>query len=66
MEIYENDNIPLPNSISGKKYSGKFQLRIDSELHKALSIMVKSGRRSLSCTTKGSAFSRALPYWVII
>jgi len=28
IEIYENDDMPLPASISGKKYSGKFQLRV--------------------------------------
>jgi predicted HicB family RNase H-like nuclease len=48
IEIYENDNIPLPTSISGKKYSGKFQLRVDSELHKALAIKAMQSNESLN------------------
>jgi predicted RNase H-like HicB family nuclease len=36
IEIYKEDNRPLPSNISTKIYSGKFQLRIDSDLHKAL------------------------------
>ena len=46
--IYENDNIPLPVSISGKKYSGKFQLRVDSDLHKALAIRAMQANESLN------------------
>ncbi|WP_319521548.1 toxin-antitoxin system HicB family antitoxin [uncultured Desulfosarcina sp.] len=48
IEIYENDNIPLPASISGKKYSGKFQLRVDSYLHKALAIKAMQSNESLN------------------
>ena len=46
--IYEQDNMPLPPSISGKKYSGKFQLRVDSDLHKALSIRAMQANQSLN------------------
>jgi len=48
IEIYEEDNMPLPPSISGKKYSGKFQLRVDSDLHKALSIRAIQANQSLN------------------
>jgi predicted HicB family RNase H-like nuclease len=48
IEIYENDKMPLPASISGKKYSGKFQLRVDSDLHKALAIRALQANESLN------------------
>ncbi len=48
IEIYENDNIPLPASISGKKYSGKFQLRVDSDLLKTLVIKAMQANESLN------------------
>lgn len=48
IEIYREDNRPLPTSISGKKYSGKFQLRVDSELHKALVIKAMQANESLN------------------
>jgi predicted HicB family RNase H-like nuclease len=48
IEIYENDDIPLPASISGKKFSGKFQLRVDSDLHKALTIRAMQANESLN------------------
>ena len=49
IEIYEEDNIPLPSSIISKKFSGKFQLRIDSDLHKALTIRAIQANESLNC-----------------
>lgn len=48
IEIYEDGNIPLPKSISGKKFSGKFQLRMDSDLHKALAIKAMQANESLN------------------
>ncbi len=48
IEIYEEDKIPLPSSITAKKYSGKFQLRIDSDLHKALTIKAMQADESLN------------------
>lgn len=48
IDIYETDNIPLPRAIAGKKYSGKFQLRIDKELHKALAIKAMQAEESLN------------------
>ena len=48
VEIYESGNIPLPESISGKKYSGKFQLRVDSDLHKTLAIRAMQSNESLN------------------
>ena len=48
IKIYEEDNLPLPSSISRKKYSGKFQLRVDSDLHKALAIKAMQENESLN------------------
>ena len=48
IEIYEKDEIPLPASISDKKYSGNFQLRVDSDLHKALAIKAMQANESLN------------------
>lgn len=48
IEIYKEDNRPLPSNISTKKYSGKFQLRIDSDLHKALAIRAMQADESLN------------------
>ncbi|PID74691.1 MAG: toxin-antitoxin system HicB family antitoxin [Desulfobacterales bacterium] len=48
IEIYEKDEIPLPAGISGKKFSGKFQLRVDRDLHKALTIKAMQANESLN------------------
>ncbi|RLB58135.1 MAG: toxin-antitoxin system HicB family antitoxin [Deltaproteobacteria bacterium] len=48
IEVYEEDKIPLPSSTTAKKYSGKFQLRIDSDLHKALAIKAMQADESLN------------------
>ncbi len=48
VEIYKKDNLPLPSSITAKKFSGKFQLRIDSDLHKALTIRAMQSNESLN------------------
>ena len=38
IKIHEEDNAPLPQATAGKQYSGKFNLRIGSELHERLTI----------------------------
>ena len=48
IEIYEKDGMPLPPSTSGKKYSGKFHLRLGSELHQALAIRALQTGNSLN------------------
>ncbi len=48
IEIYEEDKIPLPSNITAKKYSGKFQLRIDSDLHKVLAVRAMQANESLN------------------
>ncbi len=48
IEIYEKDGIELPAGIASKKFSGKFQLRVDSELHKALAIRAMQENESLN------------------
>jgi predicted HicB family RNase H-like nuclease len=48
IEIYEEDKIPLPSNITAKKYSGKFQLRIDRDLHKVLAVRAMQANESLN------------------
>ena len=36
--VYEEDGLPLPPQTAGKKYSGKFNLRVGEELHERLAI----------------------------
>ena len=38
IEIYGEDNTPLPSATAGKQYSGKFNLRVGEELHERLAI----------------------------
>ena len=38
MSIYKEDGEPLPKPTAGKKYSGKFNLRVGKELHEKLSL----------------------------
>jgi len=38
IEIYGEDNTPLPLATAGKQYSGKFNLRVGEELHERLAI----------------------------
>ena len=48
IEIYKKDGKPLPPSTIAKNYSGKFQLRTGSELHKALAIRALQTGESLN------------------
>jgi predicted HicB family RNase H-like nuclease len=48
IEIYAKDGRPLPPPTAGKKYSGKFQLRLGSELHRALTIRAMQAGDSLN------------------
>jgi len=38
IKIYQEDGEPLPAPTAGKKYSGKFVLRVGEDLHKTLTI----------------------------
>lgn len=48
IEIYRNDVRPLPSATAGKKYSGKFVLRTDPDLHQALAIRALNEGESLN------------------
>jgi predicted HicB family RNase H-like nuclease len=48
IEIYSQDGRPLPPPTAGKKYSGKFQLRLGTELHQALAIRAMQSGDSLN------------------
>ena len=36
--VYQRDGDPLPAATAGRKYSGKFVVRVGAELHKALAV----------------------------
>ena len=38
IEIYGEDDVPLPPPTTGRSYSGKFNLRVGEELHERLAI----------------------------
>jgi predicted HicB family RNase H-like nuclease len=48
IEIHEKDQIPLPEGMADKKFSGKFVLRVNKELHKLLSIRALQSNLSLN------------------
>ena len=48
IEIYKKDDMPLPPATASKNYSGKFQLRLGSELHQALAIRAMQRGDSLN------------------
>jgi predicted HicB family RNase H-like nuclease len=48
IEIYAREGRVLPPASAGKKYSGKFQLRLGSELHRALAIRALQTGESLN------------------
>jgi predicted HicB family RNase H-like nuclease len=48
IDIYRKEERPLPLSTSHKEYSGKFQLRVGSNLHKALAIKALQSGQSLN------------------
>ena len=48
IEIYQNEGKPLPPSTLDRHYSGKFQLRAGSDLHKALAIRALQNGGSLN------------------
>ena len=48
IKIHEEDQIPLPEATINKKYSGKFVLRVNKELHKLLAIKALQSNLSLN------------------
>ena len=38
VDIYQEDDTPLPAATAGKEYSGKFVIRVGKDLHKALAV----------------------------
>jgi len=48
IEIYRKDGRSLPPATAGKKYSGKFVLRTDPELHRALAVRALNEGESLN------------------
>ena len=48
IEISEKDNEPLPPGLAGKKYSGKFNLRLGRELHERVALEAAKEGKSLN------------------
>ena len=48
IEIYKTGSMALPPSTVEKKYSGKFVMRIDPELHKMLTVKALNAGESLN------------------
>ncbi len=48
IRIQEEDGEPLPPGTAGKKYSGKFVLRVGKEMHKELAIKALRSGESLN------------------
>ncbi len=48
IDIYEKEDIPLPPGVTPKEYSGKFQLNIDSDLHRELTIRAMQENETLN------------------
>lgn len=48
IKIFEEDGIPLPPPTAGKRYSGKFNLRVGEELHERLAIESMKENESLN------------------
>jgi predicted HicB family RNase H-like nuclease len=48
IELYAVDNKPLPPATAKREYSGRFVLRVDKELHKALAIRALREGESLN------------------
>jgi predicted HicB family RNase H-like nuclease len=46
--IYEADGAPLPAATAGKKYSGRFNIRVGEELHERLAIESMKVNESLN------------------
>ncbi|MBN4054483.1 type II toxin-antitoxin system HicB family antitoxin [Nitrospira defluvii] len=52
VDIHQQEGLPLPESFAGKSFSGKFVIRVGTELHKALAIKAAKSGASLNhlCT----------------
>jgi len=48
IQIYEEDGDPLPPPTAGKRYSGKFNLRVGEDLHGRLAIESMKANESLN------------------
>lgn len=48
IRIHEEDGEPLPESTTGKDYSGKFVIRVGKELHRELAIQALRQGKSLN------------------
>jgi len=62
IKIYQEDGEPLPAPTAGKKYSGKFVLRVGEDLHKTLTIEALREGESLNAHCLHLLRERRAPY----
>jgi len=62
IEIYQEDQDPLPESTAGKDYSGKFVVRVGRDLHKALAIDALRHGESLNSYCVNKLQENRLPF----
>ena len=48
LEIYDRDNIPPPPPTAGRRYSGKFNLRIPPSLHSEISARASASNKTFT------------------
>jgi predicted HicB family RNase H-like nuclease len=48
LEIHRREGRPLPTSLVGRRFSGKFQLRLGPDLHRLLALRAASADRSIN------------------
>jgi predicted HicB family RNase H-like nuclease len=48
LELHRREGWPLPKSLVGRRFSGKFQLRLGPDLHRLLALRAASADRSIN------------------
>ncbi len=48
VEVHQQEGLPMPESLVGKSFSGKFVIRVGQGLHKALAIKAAKSGESLN------------------
>lgn len=62
IDLLERDGLPLPATTAGREYSGKFVIRMDQGLHKALAIDAFRHGESLNSRCIQVLRETAVPY----
>ena len=62
IDACRKDGVPLPSGTAGKDYSGKFVLRVGSDLHKTLAIKALKRGESLNSYCRNLLREERAPY----